>query len=108
MVSLRAGLPAARQRQLHRRALGPLVLRMRPPDPYAAWLRKHLHPRQANRRGSDALKATNIRVRRILWILMASLAAGHQGPKEIGCSAAFLEWLTDPILNGGGALTDFG
>ena len=33
---------------------------------------------------------------------------GHQGPKEIGCSAAFLEWLTDPGLNGGGALTDFG
>ena len=33
---------------------------------------------------------------------------GHRGPKEIGCSADFLEWLTDPILNGGGALTDFG
>jgi predicted dehydrogenase len=33
---------------------------------------------------------------------------GHSGPKEIGCSAAFLEWLTDPMLNGGGALTDFG
>jgi predicted dehydrogenase len=33
---------------------------------------------------------------------------GHRGPKEIGCSDAFLEWLTDPILNGGGALTDFG
>lgn len=33
---------------------------------------------------------------------------GHQGPKEIGCSAEFLSWLTDPIKNGGGALTDFG
>lgn len=33
---------------------------------------------------------------------------GHRGPKEIGCSAAFLDWLTDPVLNGGGALTDFG
>ena len=33
---------------------------------------------------------------------------GHCGPKEIGCSPAFLEWLTDPVLNGGGALTDFG
>jgi predicted dehydrogenase len=33
---------------------------------------------------------------------------GHPGPKEIGCSAEFLEWLTDPVLNGGGALTDFG
>ena len=33
---------------------------------------------------------------------------GHQGPKEIGCSPAFLQWLTDPVLNGGGALADFG
>lgn len=33
---------------------------------------------------------------------------GHQGPKEIGCSPEFLSWLTDPVLNGGGALTDFG
>lgn len=33
---------------------------------------------------------------------------GHQGPKEIGVSAEFLAWLTDPVLNGGGALTDFG
>ena len=33
---------------------------------------------------------------------------GHEGPKEIGCGDMFLEWLTDPVLNGGGALTDFG
>jgi predicted dehydrogenase len=33
---------------------------------------------------------------------------GHQGPKEIGCSEAFLSWLTDPLLNGAGALNDFG
>lgn len=33
---------------------------------------------------------------------------GHQGPKEIGCSKYFLAWLTDPVKNGGGALTDFG
>jgi predicted dehydrogenase len=33
---------------------------------------------------------------------------GHQGPKEIGCSKEFLEWLTDPMQNGGGALIDFG
>jgi predicted dehydrogenase len=33
---------------------------------------------------------------------------GHPGPSEIGCSKEFLDWLTDPILNGGGALTDFG
>jgi predicted dehydrogenase len=33
---------------------------------------------------------------------------GHQGPVAIGCSPYFLKWLTDPVLNGGGALMDFG
>ena len=33
---------------------------------------------------------------------------GHAGPIEIGCNKEFLDWLTDPVLNGGGALTDFG
>ena len=33
---------------------------------------------------------------------------GHQGPKEIGVGPEFLTWLTDPVLNGGGALMDFG
>ena len=33
---------------------------------------------------------------------------GHQGPKEIGCSNDFLQWLTDPVKNGGGAVMDFG
>jgi len=33
---------------------------------------------------------------------------GHKGPKEIGVEPEFLGWLTDPKLNGGGALFDFG
>ncbi len=33
---------------------------------------------------------------------------GHRGPKEIGVSQEFLSWLTDPVKNGGGAITDFG
>ncbi len=33
---------------------------------------------------------------------------GHQGPKEIGVGKEFLDWLTDPIPNGAGALFDFG
>lgn len=33
---------------------------------------------------------------------------GHPGPIEIGCNIEFLDWLTDPIKNGGGALVDFG
>lgn len=33
---------------------------------------------------------------------------GHKGPKKIGVSKEFLDWLTDPALNGGGAIMDFG
>lgn len=33
---------------------------------------------------------------------------GHKGPKKIGVNNEFLEWLIDPKLNGGGAITDFG
>jgi predicted dehydrogenase len=37
-----------------------------------------------------------------------AMHGGHRGPIEIGCSRDFLGWLTDPLKNGGGALTDFG
>ncbi|HEY0679823.1 MAG TPA: Gfo/Idh/MocA family oxidoreductase [Chitinophagaceae bacterium] len=33
---------------------------------------------------------------------------GHEGPMEIGVNKEFLDWLTDPVQNGGGAITDFG
>jgi predicted dehydrogenase len=33
---------------------------------------------------------------------------GHRGPKQIGINKEFLDWLTDPVQNGGGALMDFG
>ena len=33
---------------------------------------------------------------------------GHRGPIEIGVNQEFLDWLTDPVKNGGGAVTDFG
>lgn len=33
---------------------------------------------------------------------------GHFGPKEIGVQPEFLDWLSDPVRNGGGALYDFG
>ncbi|HEY3405935.1 MAG TPA: Gfo/Idh/MocA family oxidoreductase [Ohtaekwangia sp.] len=33
---------------------------------------------------------------------------GHRGPKLIGVNKEFLDWLTDPVQNGGGALPDFG
>jgi predicted dehydrogenase len=33
---------------------------------------------------------------------------GHRGPKEIGISQQFANWLYDPVKNGGGAIMDFG
>jgi predicted dehydrogenase len=33
---------------------------------------------------------------------------GHEGPKEIGVSKEFADWLYDPDKNGGGAIMDFG
>jgi predicted dehydrogenase len=33
---------------------------------------------------------------------------GHSGPKEIGVSPQFANWLYDPVKNGGGAIMDFG
>lgn len=33
---------------------------------------------------------------------------GHKGPKKIGVNTEFLNWLTDPVQNGGGAIIDFG
>lgn len=33
---------------------------------------------------------------------------GHRGPKRIGINKEFLDWLTDPVQNGGGAVIDFG
>lgn len=38
----------------------------------------------------------------------AVIRDGHRGPKRIGINPEFLNWLTDPVQNGGGALTDFG
>lgn len=33
---------------------------------------------------------------------------GHKGPRKIGVNKEFLDWLTDPVKNGGGAMMDFG
>ncbi|MFZ1529114.1 MAG: Gfo/Idh/MocA family oxidoreductase [Ferruginibacter sp.] len=41
-------------------------------------------------------------------ITKMEMHGGHAGPAEIGCSKDFLNWLTSPVKNGGGAITDFG
>ena len=41
-------------------------------------------------------------------LLKVVIHDGHKGPKEIGVNKEFLDWLTDPVQNGGGAVTDFG
>lgn len=40
-----------------------------------------------------------------LW--QVKYRAAHNGPREMGCSPYFYEWLYDPILNGGGAFVDY-
>ena len=41
-------------------------------------------------------------------ITRVNIYDGHQGPFEINCGKEFTDWLTDPKLNGGGAVIDFG
>jgi predicted dehydrogenase len=53
-------------------------------------------------------KAAYDEVRQIGDIRRVVVHDGHQGPKEIGVSADFFKWLTDPGQNGAGALYDFG
>lgn len=58
---------------------------------------------ETNVRASDLLKQGTIgELRKVI------IRDGHKGPKKIGVSNEFLEWLTDPTLNGGGAIMDFG
>ena len=40
-------------------------------------------------------------------VFQARYRAAHEGPKEIGCSSYFYEWLYDRNLNGAGALMDY-
>ena len=40
-----------------------------------------------------------------LW--QVKYRSAHEGPKELGCSRPFCEWLYDETLNGGGALMDY-
>lgn len=40
-----------------------------------------------------------------LW--QVKYRAAHEGPKELGCSPYFCDWLYDPARNGAGALMDY-
>ena len=57
----------------------------------------------SNQAGYDMIVRGNIgELRKII------VYDGHKGPKEINVNNEFLDWLTDPGQNGGGAVTDFG
>lgn len=57
----------------------------------------------ANHKANDLLKSGAVGdLRKVI------VRDGHKGPKKIGVNSEFLEWLTDPVLNGGGAIMDFG
>lgn len=57
----------------------------------------------SNHKAYELLKADSIGALRKVVI-----RDGHRGPKNIGINKEFLDWLTDPVQNGGGAITDFG
>lgn len=40
-------------------------------------------------------------------VFHATIRMAHEGPREMGCSPYFYEWLYDPAQNGGGALIDY-
>src|SRR5260370_995857 len=44
---------------------------------------------------------------RIGRVFQINYRAADAGPREVGCSEAFAEWLLDPDRNGGGALMDY-
>jgi predicted dehydrogenase len=49
-----------------------------------------------------------LRDRRVGAIRKMVVHDGHPGPVAIGVEKEFLDWLTDPARNGGGAIMDFG
>ncbi len=49
-----------------------------------------------------------VRENRIGRLTQMVMRYGHKGPVNIGVNKEFLEWLTDPVRNGGGAIMDFG
>lgn len=40
-------------------------------------------------------------------VFHANIRMAHEGPREMGCSPYFYNWLYDPAQNGGGALVDY-
>jgi predicted dehydrogenase len=56
----------------------------------------------SNRAAYDLVKDNLGEIRKVV------VHDGHSGPKEINVGPEFLAWLTDPKLNGAGALFDFG
>lgn len=57
----------------------------------------------SNRRAQELLDENSVGALRKIVV-----HSGHSGPQKIGVNREFLDWLTDPKLNGGGAITDFG
>jgi predicted dehydrogenase len=44
---------------------------------------------------------------RIGQVFQVNYRSAHAGPRELGCSVYFADWLYDPRRNGGGALMDY-
>jgi len=100
-------------RGIHVMVEKPLAANLQQANKMAALAQKHkihlLTNYETTWYGSNELAYTMVKSeKRIGEIQKIHFHTGHQGPVEIKCKPEFLAWLTDPVLNGGGALMDFG
>lgn len=103
---------ACAPRGIHVMVEKPLATTKADADRMAALARKHkihlLTNYETTWYGSLHEAYRMIRQSKIGDITRINVFDGHQGPFEIGCGKEFTDWLTDPVLNGGGAVIDFG
>lgn len=107
-----AVVEACAPRGIHVMVEKPLATTFKDAQKMAALARKHgillLTNYETTWYASNHYVKAQVDVGKIGDIFRIEVYDGHQGPVEIGCSKKFLDWLTDPILNGGGAVMDFG
>ena len=107
-----AVVEACAPRGIHVMVEKPLATTVKDAERMAALARKHgillLTNYETTWYASNRYVKQEIDAGKIGPIFRIEVYDGHQGPVEINCSKKFLEWLTDPVLNGGGAVMDFG
>ncbi len=107
-----AVVKACARRGIHVMVEKPLGATLKDAEKIAKMARKHgillLTNYETTWYASNAYVKQQVEEGRLGKLFRIDVYDGHEGPAEIGCSQKFLDWLTDPKLNGGGAVIDFG